>query len=272
MEDSHPIKARFTAGWDLAAPGYGALNAHFVALGRRLAEQAPLFPGDQVLDVGCGTGAVALAAAPRVAPEGRVTGIDLSAAMLAQSRANAAAAGVTNVCLAQMDAETLAFPDESFSAALAGLALFFLPDLARGLAELRRVLRRGGRLAFTAFGRGFLEPLAGRLAADIKAHGLPPNPLVKQMSWDPADLRDRVEAAGFFLVQTALEDETVLLPDVEAWWGLLWHGAFRAFAYDLAPERLARFRAEHLAAVAAQAGPAGLAVRMPVITVQAVRA
>lgn len=265
------IKQRFTQGWDLAAEGYDDLNAHFVALGTRLAERAVLYPGDRVLDLACGTGAVALAAARRVGPEGHVTGVDLAAAMVAHARENVAAAGVTNATFTQMDAEALEFPDESFTAALSGLGLFFLPDMPRGLAEMARVLQPGGRAAFTAFGKGFLEPLNSLLAARIKAYDLPRNPLVKQMSWEPEALRHLVEAAGFFLVQAEREEGEVIFPTPGAWWGMLWHGAFRAFAYDADPERLARFRAEHLAEVAQYAAADGLHVRLPVITVQGVR-
>ena len=264
------IKQRFTQGWDLAAEGYDALNAHFVRLGVRLAERADLYPGDRVLDVACGTGAVALAAARRVGPQGHVTGVDLAPAMAARARENAAAAGVTNATFLQMDAEALEFPGESFTAALSGLGLFFLPDMPRGLAEIARVLQPGGRLAFTAFGKGFLEPLNSLLAARIKAYDLPRNPLVKQMSWEPQALRDLVEAAGFFLVRAEREEGEVVFPTPDAWWGMLWHGAFRAFAYDADPERLARFRAEHLAEVAPLAAADGLHVRLPVITVQGV--
>lgn len=266
------LKQRFAEGWGLAAEGYDTLNAHFVTLGTRLAERAALFPGDQVLDVACGTGAVTLAAARRVEPEGHVTGIDLAPGMVARARANALGAGVANVTFAVMDAEALEFADESFGAALSGLGLFFLPDMPRGLAEIARVLKPGGRLAFTCFGKGFLEPLNSLLARDIRTHGLPPNPLVKQMSWEPDVLHGMLESAGFFMVRAAEEEGEVVFPAPEAWWGMLWYGAFRTWAYDAEPERMERFRAAHLAAVAGLAAPDGLHVRIPVITVQGVRA
>jgi ubiquinone/menaquinone biosynthesis C-methylase UbiE len=265
------IKQRMHSGWDLVAAGYDQVNAHFVALGRRLAERAALYPGDQVLDVACGTGAVTLAAAARVAPDGHVTGIDLAPGMLARARANAQAVDIHNVDFQEMDAEHLSFSDESFTAALCGIGLFFLPHMDRGLAEIRRVLHPGGRLAFTAYGRGFLEPVNHLLAARMKAYELPPNPLVRQMSWDPAVLSDLVEESGFFLVRAELEDGEVVFPTATAWWDMLWHGAFRAFAFDADPAVIARFREEHLAEVAPLVAPDGLHVRLPVITVWGVR-
>jgi demethylmenaquinone methyltransferase/2-methoxy-6-polyprenyl-1,4-benzoquinol methylase len=109
-------------------------------------------PGDRVLDACCGTGDLALACARA---GGRVTGVDFSERMLARARAKSSA-----VEWVQGDALELPFADGSFDAASVGFGVRNLDDLSRGLAELRRVLRPGGRLGVLEITRprGVLAP------------------------------------------------------------------------------------------------------------------
>jgi ubiquinone/menaquinone biosynthesis C-methylase UbiE len=124
-----------------AAETYGRTGPGcFWPSGRRLVEFAGVRPGERVLDVACGTGAVAVPARDTGA---EVTAIDLAPEMVERCRAEGIDAPV-------MDAETLTVDDASFDVALCGFAVFFWPDHARALGELHRVLRPGGRLAFTS--------------------------------------------------------------------------------------------------------------------------
>jgi SAM-dependent methyltransferase len=109
---------------------------------------ASLEPGERVLDVACGTGLVTLHAACAVGDHGMAVGIDLSAEMVRIARQRALAAQVTNVCFEHMGAETLDLPDASFDVALCALGLMYMPDPARAVLEMLRVLRPGGRLVF----------------------------------------------------------------------------------------------------------------------------
>lgn len=111
-----------------------------------------LVPGPRVLDLGVGPGASALEVA-RVEPDRRHVGVDLSAAMVRRARARAASSGV-RLSLVQGDAHALPLCDGAFDGATGHSILYLLPDPPRALAELRRVLRPGGRLAL-------LEPRAG---------------------------------------------------------------------------------------------------------------
>ncbi|HUC19170.1 MAG TPA: methyltransferase domain-containing protein [Acetobacteraceae bacterium] len=102
-------------------------------------------PGERVLEVGVGTGL----ALPYYAAEKRVTGIDLSADMLARARRRVAAQGLATVAaLAEMDAEAMAFPDQSFDIAVAMFVASVVPHPRRLLGEMRRVVRPGGSLLF----------------------------------------------------------------------------------------------------------------------------
>ncbi len=128
---------------------------------RFLVERIDARSGDTVLDVACGTGAIALALARRYGCA--VVGVDQSAEMLAAGRRRVAAAGEKGrVRLEQGRAEALPFADASFDALTFGYLLRYVDDPAATLAELTRVVRRGGRIASLDF-------------------FVPPNPLVRRV-------------------------------------------------------------------------------------------
>ena len=110
---------------------------------RRAADLADLSPGDRALDVATGTGDLALELAARVAPGGEVVGIDFAEKMLELARAKA---GETNVRFETGNALALDFPDGAFDAATVGFGARNFSDLDRGLAEMARVVRPGGRV------------------------------------------------------------------------------------------------------------------------------
>lgn len=120
-----------------------------------LAGLARLRPGEAVLEVGCGTGSLALAAKRQVGREGRVCGVDPSAEMLARAGAKAARAGL-EVHFDTAAVETLPFADGTFDAVLASLMLHHLTDEGRrqGAKEIARVLEPGGRFLAVDIGAG----------------------------------------------------------------------------------------------------------------------
>ena len=142
--------------FDRISPVYDAMN-RTMTLGldqrwRRATAEAAVRPGDRVLDACCGTGDLAVAAK---AAGGRVTGLDFSRRMLERARRKS-----SEIEWVRGDALELPFGDASFDAATVGFGARNLDDLERGLAELRRVLRPGGRLAILEITRprGLLAP------------------------------------------------------------------------------------------------------------------
>jgi ubiquinone/menaquinone biosynthesis C-methylase UbiE len=119
----------------------------------RTIEQARIQPGESVLDVGCGTGTLAMAVKRRVGVAGKTFGIDASPEMIARARKKARQAGL-DVDFRNAVIEALPFADGTFDAVLSSIMLHHLPDdvRRRGIQEMRRVLKRGGRLFVVDFG------------------------------------------------------------------------------------------------------------------------
>jgi ubiquinone/menaquinone biosynthesis C-methylase UbiE len=140
-------------GWDLATDSYESLwHAQLAGAQAELLACAALAPGEQVLDVACGTGLVSLAAARAVGPTGRVCGIDLSGQMVDAARRHAHAQQVPNVNFERMDAESLTVQEGGFDVALCALGLMYMPDPEQAMREMRRALRPGGRWAAAVWG------------------------------------------------------------------------------------------------------------------------
>ncbi len=176
---------------------------------QRAADLAEPAAGGAALDVCCGTGDLALELSGRVGPEGTVVGCDFSDRMLDAARSKAAARGASNVRFDWADALELPYSDDSFDAATIGFGARNLSDLDRGLAELARVLRPGGRLVileitqpqrpplsiFFSLWFDRLVPLLGTLAGDRSAYTYLPES-VKRFP-PPHGLAERMDAAGF---------------------------------------------------------------------------
>lgn len=116
-----------------------------------LLDQVNLLSGEAVLDVACGPGTVARLAALRVGPSGRVTGCDLSPAMLELARSKAPAERSAPISYLECHAESLPVSDSTYDLATCQQGLQFFPDRLAALAEMRRALRPGGRLGIAVW-------------------------------------------------------------------------------------------------------------------------
>jgi SAM-dependent methyltransferase len=126
--------------------------------GLRTVELTGISRGDAVLDVCCGTGAASLHAARRVGSTGHVVGIDIADRQLDKARAKATEHKLANVEFRHGDMAALDESDGSYDAVLCIFGLYFATDLPAALAELWRVVRPGGKIAITSWGRRVLEP------------------------------------------------------------------------------------------------------------------
>lgn len=162
-------------------------------------------PGERVLDIGCGSGVVTRAIAARLAPHGRVVGVDSSGALLAVAReyADRTECGA-RIELHQADCRALPFANESFDVSIAVTVLAHVPGAERALAEMVRVTRRGGRVGvFDLDGDGLLighpdRHLTRRIVAAHCDHRAVNGHLIREVPAIFEELGlERVQAKGF---------------------------------------------------------------------------
>jgi len=179
------FKALQREGWALFTP----LATFTTPPAAALVEFAGVAAGERVLDLACGTGVVAVTAARR---DARVSGLDLSPVLLAEAQNNAAMAGVA-IDFTEGDAEALPYADASFDVVLSQFGHMFAPRPEVVVAEMLRVLRPGGRIAFSTWPP---ELMIGRMFA-LVAEFLPPPPgVAPPPAWgDPAVVRQRLGEA-----------------------------------------------------------------------------
>jgi len=113
---------------------------------------ADIQPGEEVLDVACGTGLVTIPAALATGAEGKVVATDISQKMVDMLAEQLEQEGLGHVSLARMDAENLDFPDESFDVILCALGLMYVPSPVECLKEMKRLLKPGGRVVTAVWG------------------------------------------------------------------------------------------------------------------------
>ncbi len=205
--------------WNATAAGYAELAVGQFA---RYAEEAlrlvPPEKAQRVLDVGAGPGTLTLLAAPRVA---EVTAIDFAPGMLEQLALRAIREGIRDVEAMVMDAQSLELPDQGFDAVFCMFVLMFVPDRPRALAEMRRVLRPGGRAVVATWGRIERRPFM-QVGFDAMAEAfpeMPPPP--KGDLQEPADCERELGEAGFADVVAHVVSAAVTIESPEHYLALL---------------------------------------------------
>jgi SAM-dependent methyltransferase len=219
------VRAFEHAGWQRAATRYDDTFAHATApFAAPLLDAADCSRGQRVLDVACGPGHLAAAAAARGA---LAQGLDFSAAMVRVARST-----YPRIVVTEGDAEALPYPDGTFHAALSSFGMHHVPRPEIALAECRRVLVPGGRVAFTVWATP-AENLAWSLVFDaIDRHGdraaanAPPPGLLNQ----PDHCLCALEAAGFAERSAEVVRAEWLLPNAEGLVAALSAGTVRMAA------------------------------------------
>ncbi|HEX2116260.1 MAG TPA: class I SAM-dependent methyltransferase [Alphaproteobacteria bacterium] len=179
-----------------------------------LVQRAGLRPGDRVLDVACGTGAVARVAAERVGPTGAVSALDINPHMLATAQSLASRAGLA-IDWHEGSALALPFADASFDAVLCQLGVQFFPDRPAAIREMRRVLRHGGRLAVSVYSAIERTPAAHGLADGLDRHLRPGASNIKRaehVMTDAGELHGLLARAGFRDIVVNAVTQTIRFP------------------------------------------------------------
>jgi ubiquinone/menaquinone biosynthesis C-methylase UbiE len=182
--------------------------AMFAPFAERFVEHGCVRPGSRVLDVACGTGVVSRAAAILAGTGGSVAGVDLGEPMLAIARSHPAEENAAPIDYAQADAAALAFDADDFDVALCQQGLQFFPERAAALAEMRRVLKPGGRVVVATW-KDIAPPFTA-IADALERHV---STEAAQMMYSPnalgdgATLAQLMSDAGFR--EVAVIDETI---------------------------------------------------------------
>lgn len=193
-------RAPDAGAWNSLADGYDRFTTTMnLGLGNEAIARLGLEPGDRFLDVAAGSGALALPAARAGA---RVTAVDFSSGMIERLEARARAEGLSTLEGRVMDGQNLDLDDDTFDAAGSQFGVMLFPDLPRGLGEMVRVTRPGGRVLMVVFGPAEESEFFGFVLGALKAAipefpGLPTDPpLLPFQVADPRTLRRRMTEAG----------------------------------------------------------------------------
>lgn len=162
------LKAKQQKAW--GSGDYAKVGQKLVIVAEQLCETMDIRGGSRVLDVACGTGNAALAAARRNCD---VTGLDFSDALLEQARQRAEAEHL-DVTFQQGDAENLQFPDNSFDVVVSTFGVAFTPDHQKTASEMLRVCRPGGKIALANWTPSdFVTAFGGAMASYTPQTDLP---------------------------------------------------------------------------------------------------
>ncbi|MGB2896173.1 MAG: class I SAM-dependent methyltransferase [Anaerolineales bacterium] len=223
--DSTKVRQSIRQGWEEVALEYTKDRLGiFGRYASRLLDLLHPSTESRLLDVGCGSGAVALQAAAWVDANGWVIGSDVATAMLRLGQMKALQE-TSKVTFSQMDAERLGFGNASFDYVTCAFSLFQFQDMDQALIEMWRVLKPGGRLALSNWGPGFFTPLASLQRDLFRKFGIKPllnNPLV----FEPIRLRTLLTRSGFTTVKLIEETDDVWFNTPEQVW---------AFNLDMGP-------------------------------------
>ncbi len=211
-------------GWQEIASryheGFAAVTTQSVP---SLLDAAHVTKGARVLDVACGPGYAAAAAAARGAI---VAGVDFSSEMVEEARARH-----PGIEFQEGDAEHLAFSDFFFDAVVLNFGMLHLGQPERALAEANRVLRHGGRVAFTGWDTPDKAAGFGIVLGAIQRYGdlnvpIPPGPPFFRFS-DPAESKRAMTAAGFTDLTVTSVPQTWRLSSPDALFDVMYNGSVR---------------------------------------------
>jgi ubiquinone/menaquinone biosynthesis C-methylase UbiE len=234
--DFEAIKERQRLGWE--AGDYPRVGNTLQLMAERLVEAADVHAGQRVLDVGCGQGNAAIAAARRFADS---TGVDYAASLLGQGRERADAEHLT-VAFTEGDAEQLPFPEASFDATLSTVGVMFAPNQERAAAELIRVTRPGGKIALASWTP---EGLVGALFRTIGTYAPPPAGVRSPMLWGTeARLTELFGATVDWTVTRRTLDLAYRSPEHFSEWFRMYYGPITRLAASLDEDTHARFSAD----------------------------
>ena len=243
----HARRAACTYG--AAADHYGVAALGFWdRFGAATVRRLGLAAGDRVLDLCCGAGASAIVAAHVVGAAGRVLGVDVAVPLLDLARARAVREDLANTEFRYGDAMATGLPAGSFDAVVCVFGLFFAPDMAAFVAEMRRLARPGGVLAVTTWGPGLFEPANSLFWEAVRE--VEPSLFKAYNPWD--EITTPQALAGLFARAGVPDPAVVAVPGQhhldrpDQFWDVVLGSGYRATVDALGPQQRDRLHARLL--------------------------
>lgn len=246
MSTPDAARAAATTTYNAAADSYDdPANSFWERFGAETVDRLDLQPGARVLDVCCGSGASALAAAEKVGPGGSVLGIDLAERLLERARAKAAERDLPQAEFRLGDMLDLGLPPAHFDAVICVFGIFFVPDMAVAVRALWRATRPGGTLAITTWGPRFLEPATTAFWDAVRA--VRPDLHKAFNPWDrisdPPALRALLLDAGIEHAEVVAKAGEHPIPTADDWWSAVMGTGYRGTLDQLDAAARERVRA-----------------------------
>jgi ubiquinone/menaquinone biosynthesis C-methylase UbiE len=207
-----------------------------------------LVPGGSLLDVACGPGPAALAAAERVGSHGSVLGVDIAEEMIALAREHAAEAPAPQAEFVVGSMDDLDVGADRFDAATCVFGIFFARDVRASIAEMAGAVRPGGQVAVTSLGPKFFSPLYEKfIEAALAEHPGLDVDVPWHRTEDPEVMRAHLQAAGLEQVEVVHEVSALPLQTPQDWWRIATGTGIRRLIMELEPSAADRVREQNLA-------------------------
>ena len=246
MEESQKHKKLISEIFDRTSENYGTIGPDtFNYFGEKIARFANIQESALIIDLGCGRGASLFHAYKMLGDSGKIIGIDISKEMIGKTKQEIRNRGINNIEFHEMDIEDLKFSSDQFDVALCGFSLSFLPDLKKGLSEIRRVLKPGGVFVSSTFGErdNRWKPVR-ELISQIQ-NKLEPVKLAKtQILNFKEEITTLFEAERFKEIKIFSEEKEFYYKDEDEWWQSLWTHGYRGFLERLNETSLEEFKKE----------------------------
>ena len=249
MQTVDDERARAARTYNSASDNYDdPANSFWQRFGSRTVDRLKLRPGMRVLDVCCGSGASALAAAEAVGPNGYVLGVDLATDLLSLARSKASSRKLNQVEFRVGDMLNLEVIENEFDAVICVFGIFFVTDMTEAVRQLWQRVGSGGSLAITTWGPRFFEPINTAFWNSVREE----RPALYKgfQPWDrvaePDALRRLMISAGVTNPEAEIEIGTHPLRTPEDWWTMVLGSGYRATIDQLESEARTRIRTHNL--------------------------
>jgi ubiquinone/menaquinone biosynthesis C-methylase UbiE len=214
----------------------------FKSFGKSLANFSEIRQGDIVLDIACGKGSASFPMLETLNGSGKLMAIDISFKMIGECQKKINTIAFTNIEFIVMDAEDLQFADNTFDKVVCGFGLFFLPDIEKGLSEIRRVLKPNGLLTFSSWNNDYqlkwYNEIISKYIPELLFKKETSEEKIAEQDFRTVDGIEKIlKLSSFLKVQIVTENIDCLYNHAEEWIETRWHTAHRMLFEQLDAEQ-----------------------------------